>query len=76
MEALIRQRSRKLVGCLVMLVFVPAYVLVAGAIADQRLADAGTAARFIYFIVAGLVWILPLMPLIRWMERPDAPRRP
>jgi hypothetical protein len=59
-----------------MLVFVPAYVLVAGAIADQRLATAGTVARFAYFIVAGLIWIVPLMPLIRWMERPDAPRGP
>jgi hypothetical protein len=26
----------------------------------------------IYYVVAGLGWVLPAMPLIRWMSRPDA----
>jgi len=25
----------------------------------------------IYYVVAGLGWVLPAMPLIRWMQRPD-----
>jgi hypothetical protein len=25
----------------------------------------------IYYVVAGLGWVLPAMPLIRWMSRPD-----
>jgi hypothetical protein len=25
----------------------------------------------IYYIVAGLGWVLPAMPLISWMARPD-----
>ena len=25
-----------------------------------------------YYIVAGLGWVLPAMPLISWMSRPDA----
>jgi hypothetical protein len=23
------------------------------------------------YMILGLAWILPLMPLIKWMERPD-----
>jgi len=26
----------------------------------------------IYYAVTGLGWVLPAMPLIRWMSRPDA----
>ena len=26
----------------------------------------------LYYLVAGLGWVLPAMPLIRWMSRPDA----
>ena len=26
----------------------------------------------IYYVVAGLAWVLPAMPLVRWMSRPDA----
>jgi len=68
-----RQRQRKLIGSLAILAFVPLYVLVAGAVADQRLADAGEFARVSYFVIAGLAWILPIMPLIRWMEGPKSP---
>jgi hypothetical protein len=25
----------------------------------------------LYYAVLGMVWILPMMPLIRWMQRPD-----
>ena len=37
------------------------------------------AANFIlqvaFYVVAGLAWVLPAMPLIRWMSRPDAAAR-
>jgi hypothetical protein len=25
----------------------------------------------LYYVVAGLGWVLPAMPLIKWMSRPD-----
>jgi hypothetical protein len=30
---------------------------------------------FAYYLVAGLAWVLPAMPLISWMSRGDGPRR-
>jgi len=27
----------------------------------------------LYYIVAGLGWVLPAMPLVSWMARPDSP---
>ena len=32
------------------------------------IADAPRWAHIIYYLVAGTVWILPLRPLLRWME--------
>jgi hypothetical protein len=40
-------------------------------IAPGRLQEADKIWQDLYYAVAGLAWILPLMPLIRWMERPD-----
>jgi Protein of unknown function (DUF2842) len=68
-----RQRQRKLIGSLAILAFVPIYVLIAGAFADRRFADAGEMARLTYFVIAGLAWIVPIIPLIRWMEGPKSP---
>jgi hypothetical protein len=29
----------------------------------------------IYYVAVGLGWVLPAMPLVRWMSRPDATPR-
>jgi hypothetical protein len=66
-----RRRTRKLIGTVAILVFVSLYALIAMAIAQGRLQDANKFWQGLYYLVAGMGWILPIMPLIRWMERPD-----
>ncbi len=59
-------RLRKLVGSVGVLAFLAAYVAVVAALAD-RLPDS-TLWRTLYFLVAGVLWGVPLIPLIRWMN--------
>ena len=66
-----RRRTRKFIGAVVILIFVCVYALVAMALAQGRLQDADEIWQYLYYVVVGLGWILPLMPLIKWMERPD-----
>ena len=66
-----QRRLRKLIGTLTIFVFVIFYALVAMALAESRIVDAPKLIQTIFYIVLGLAWILPIMPLIRWMERPD-----
>ncbi len=68
------RRTRKFIGTLSMLVFVIVYALVVMALAQPILMDASKLTQGLFYFIAGLSWILPLMPLIRWMERPDAPK--
>ncbi len=70
-----RKSVRKLIGTIVLLAFIIVYALVAMAIAEGRIRDAPALIQTVVYIVLGLVWVLPVMPLIRWMERPD-PERP
>ena len=67
-----RQRTRKLIGTAVMLAFVVIYGPLAMALADSRIVETHTAVQTLIFFVLGIVWIFPLMPLIRWMQKPDA----
>jgi hypothetical protein len=62
-------RWRKLVGAITMIAFIFLYAPIAMALADSRIVDAPPLVRSLAYVVLGLVWILPLMPLIRWMER-------
>jgi len=66
-----RQTHRKLVGTVVMIVFVCVYALVAMALAQGRITEASKPVQTIAYIALGLVWVLPLLPLIKWMERKD-----
>jgi hypothetical protein len=64
-------RARKLVGTVVMILFIGFYALFAMAVAEGRIRDAPTLVQTLVYIVLGLVWVVPMMPLIRWMAKPD-----
>jgi hypothetical protein len=44
------------------------------ALAQSVLTNINGFVATLYYIVAGLGWVLPAMPLISWMARPDNPR--
>ena len=67
------RRVRTLVGTIGILVFVGLYALVAMALADSRILEAPKLVQTIVYIVLGIAWIFPVMPVIRWME--GAPKR-
>lgn len=67
-----RRRSRKFIGTAVMLAFVGVYAVVAMLVAQADLVHQAPGwVQGAFYAVVGLAWILPLMPLIAWMERPD-----
>ena len=63
-------RLRKLIGAIMLIVLVVTWALLAMALAQSPLVKANGAIEVIYYVVAGLAWVLPAMPLILWMSRP------
>jgi hypothetical protein len=64
-------RLRKLIGAVALIVLVVTWGLVAMALAQAPAIKANGVVEVIYYVVAGLGWVLPAMPLIAWMSRPD-----
>jgi Protein of unknown function (DUF2842) len=64
-------RNRKLIGTVVLLVFLALYAWFAAIIGAGRITLAPHWVQFVYFLAAGLLWVLPALVLIRWMQRPD-----
>jgi uncharacterized protein DUF2842 len=63
-------RIRKLIGCFALFALVIVWTLGAMAIAQfPPIFNSAWIAGF-YYLVAGIGWALPAMPLIRWMSRP------
>jgi hypothetical protein len=65
-------RTRKFIGTIALLVLVVVWSLMGMTIAQTPwLANSGLL-QAIFYVVAGLGWVLPAMPIISWMARPDA----
>ena len=64
-------RTRKLVGAVALIALVIVWSLTAMALAQTVLTSISGLVATIYYVLAGLGWVLPAMPLIKWMSRPD-----
>jgi hypothetical protein len=60
-------RVRKLIGMVGMLAFLAAYVVAVSKVAD--FVPKQWAAQLVFFVVVGLGWGAPILPLISWMNR-------
>ncbi|HYD15167.1 MAG TPA: DUF2842 domain-containing protein [Hyphomicrobium sp.] len=64
-------RTRKLVGAIALILFLAVYALAAMMAAIVLQVGGSKVAELIYYPVAGLLWVLPAMWLVKWMQRPD-----
>lgn len=67
------RRTRSLIGTIGILVFVIVYAPLAMALADSRISQTPPLVQTLLYSILGIAWIFPLMPVIRWMVRPDDP---
>jgi len=63
-------RLRKFIGAVALFVLVIVWALVAMALAQAPAIHDSTFASIAYYVIAGIGWVLPAMPLVRWMSRP------
>jgi Protein of unknown function (DUF2842) len=63
-------RLRKFIGAIALFALVIAWALVAMALAQIPAIRENAVLSVVYYIVAGIGWVLPAMPLVAWMARP------
>jgi hypothetical protein len=67
-----RRGTRTFTGTSVTIGFVPVYALVAMALAQARpVQEAAGLIQVLCYVALGMAWIVPVMALISWMEKPD-----
>ena len=66
-------RIKKLIGTILTLIWLPIYALLAPAVAVHVLPKANWFVEFLYYAVAGTLWIVPIGLMLPWMHRePDS----
>ena len=66
-----RIRTRKLIGTFALLLLAAVWSLFAMALAQSALTDINGFVAALFYVVAGLGWVLPAMPVVKWMLKPD-----
>jgi hypothetical protein len=62
-------RLRKLIGAFALFALVIVWALLAMAIAQFPPIFQNPWIAGVYYVIAGIGWVLPAMPLIRWMSK-------
>lgn len=62
-------RTRKAIGCFALLAYLGLYLAGAATLGAMLLPVLPAWAELVYYVLAGIVWVLPLRPLIAWMNR-------
>jgi hypothetical protein len=62
-------RVRKFIGAIALMLLVTVWALLAMALAQSALTSTNGLIAGLYYLVAGMGWVLPAMPLVRWMSR-------
>jgi hypothetical protein len=65
-------RTKKLIGILFILVWLPVYALAAMRVGVAVLPEGGSLATFLYYAVTGTAWIIPIGLMLPWMHRQPA----
>jgi len=64
-------RTRKLIGTVVLFIFLLVYALAAMMVAIALQVNASKFVEVAYYVVAGLIWVVPAGAIIWWMQKPD-----
>jgi hypothetical protein len=62
-------RLRKFIGAVLLFALVIVWALVAMALAQAPFIRDNAIASVAYYVIAGLGWVLPAMPIVSWMSR-------
>jgi hypothetical protein len=68
-------RLRKFLGAIALIVLVSVWALVAMALAQAPAIHDSAILSVAYYVIAGLGWVLPAMPIVSWMGRPGSGNR-
>lgn len=62
-------RLRKFIGAIALFVLVIVWALVAMALAQAPVIHEHAVASVAYYVVAGVGWVVPAIPIVTWMSR-------
>jgi len=65
----INNRIKKLIGTIIIPIWLIVFIGIIAIVAEILLPDLNGLMVFLFYLVSGLIWIIPIMPIISWMQK-------
>ena len=66
-------RTRKLVGTVALIAMITVYAFIAlGVAVVLQVSNSSKIVELAFYVIAGLLWVLPAGILIKWMQKPGS----
>ena len=65
-------RTRKFIGAIALILLAVVWSLLGMTLAQMPVIANSGWLQGVYYVVVGIGWVLPAMPIVSWMLRPDA----
>ena len=65
----INNRIKKLIGTIIIPIWLIVFIGIVAIVAEILLPDLNGLMVFLFYLVSGLIWIIPIMPIISRMQR-------
>ena len=65
----INNRIKKLIGTIIIPIWLIVFIGIISILAEILLPDLNGLMVFLFYLVSGLIWIIPIMPIISWMQK-------
>lgn len=67
-------RLKKLIGTILLVLLVMAYAIIATIVAVAQLSESGPLVHLAFFLLSGILWVVPAMGIIKWLMVPPRPK--
>ena len=65
----INNRLKKLIGTIIIPICLIIFIGIVALLAEILLPNLNGLMVFLFYLISGLIWILPVLPIISWMQK-------
>ena len=65
----INNRLKKLIGTMIIPIWLIIFIGIVALLAEILLPNLNGLMVFLFYLISGLIWILPVLPIISWMQK-------
>ena len=67
--SILKQKNKKLIGTIIIPIWLVFFLIVVSILGEIFLPNFNKFETFLFYFIGGMSWIIPMLPLISWMQK-------